>query len=63
MTVMCLGQSRGSLSSLGRDMVILPEGGFFFISHLSPLLLVQGTVGRGGVYEETHQFWLLLCEC
>lgn len=51
------------MSFLGRDMVILPEGGFFFISHFSPLLTVRGAVGRGGVYEETHQFWLLLCEC
>lgn len=51
------------MSFLGRDMVILPEGGSFFISHFSPLLTVRGAVGRGGVYEETHQFWLLLCEC
>lgn len=50
------------MSSLGSDLVILPEGGFF-ISYLGPLLPVQETVGSGGVYEEIHQFWLLLCEC
>lgn len=51
------------MSSLSRDLVILPQGSFFFISHLCPLLPVQEIVGRRGVCEETHQFWLLLCEC
>lgn len=39
----------GAMSSLGREMVILPEGGFFPISHLRPLLPVEGTGGRGGL--------------
>lgn len=35
------------MSSLGRDMVILPKGGFFPIYHLCPVLPVQGT-GESG---------------
>lgn len=37
----------GAMSSLGRDRVILPEGGFFLIFHLCPLLPVQGAGGEG----------------